>query len=34
MMWESLLVVAVYMAGATVVGFLFQVIIWIKERND
>jgi len=34
MMWESLLVVAVYMAGTTVVGFLFQVIIWIKERND
>jgi len=33
-MIESLKVVALYMACATVVGFIFQVIIWIKERND
>ena len=34
MMWESLLVVALYMTGCTVVGFIFQVIMWIRERND
>ena len=33
-MIESLTVVALYMTGCTVVGFIFQVIMWIRERND
>ena len=34
MIWESLLIVVTYIAAATVLGFIFQVFTWIKERND
>jgi hypothetical protein len=32
-MKDSLMVVALYMACATVLGFIFQIIIWIYERK-
>lgn len=34
MIWTSLLIVALYIVSATIVGFLFQIFLWIKERND
>jgi hypothetical protein len=33
-MKESLIVVGLYIAGATALGFIFQIIIWIKDKDD
>jgi hypothetical protein len=34
MMWDALLIVVTYVAGATLLGFLFHIITRIIKRND
>jgi hypothetical protein len=34
MIWTSLLIVVTYIALCSILGFIFQVIVWIKEKYD
>jgi hypothetical protein len=34
MIWTSLFIVVTYIAACTALGFVIQIFVWIKQRND